>query len=231
MTNQWKLNGTPLTDGTFGGAIVSGSLTTNLTIVNVTTNFTGVYGLSMTNGFGGTNSTSVSLTVSPLSSIEFAGGYGAAVAALNPWGFWPLNDLGDPFAYSVTALDVSGNGFNGTYGPNSIDATYGMLSPQPPAYPGFATDQGALGVFRGVTNSSVTLPGLNLNTNAVTFAMWIFPTNNVQTSTGLLFNRGGSDSADGFCFSGTEAAAWLDWVTLGTTTVPRPIITIRRCIR
>ena len=48
-----ELNGTPLTDGNFGGAIVSGSLTTNLTIVNVTTNFTGVYGLSMTNGFGG----------------------------------------------------------------------------------------------------------------------------------------------------------------------------------
>ena len=173
----------------------------------------------------------MSLTVQPLSTIEFADSYAAAIAALNPWGFWPLNDLGDPFAYSVTALDVSGNGFNGTYGPNSIDATYGMLSPQPPAYPGFATGQGALGAFRGTLSRSVTLPGLNLNTNAVTFAMWIFPTNNVHTSTGLLFNRNGTTRPTASVSAEPRAAAWPDWVTLGTTTFTRPIVTIRRFIR
>ena len=203
LTNQWAFNGTALANGTYGGAVVSGAGTTNLTIANVTTAFQGTFTFNQTNAFGSL-STNVTLTVTPLSTFEASGSYAAAIAALTPLGFWPLNDLGNPATQPVKALDVSGNGLNGTYGASSIDSFYGALSPQPPAYPGFTAGQGALGTFQAVAASAVTLPALNLYTNNVTFATWIFPTNNANTSAGLIFNRGGSDTADGFGFSGTR---------------------------
>ena len=203
LTNQWTLNGSALTDGTYGGAVVSGSLTTNLTIANVTTAFTGVFTFGETNAFGSVT-TNISLTVTPLATLEAPGSYAAAIAALNPLGFWPLNDLGNPSSGAAAALDVSTNGLNGLYGTSAIDSFNGALSPQPPVFPGFVTGQGALGTFQGNTASVVTLPSLNLYTNAVTFATWIFPTNNAGTSTGLIFNRNGTDGADGFGFSGTR---------------------------
>ena len=62
-----------------------------------------------------------------------------------------------------------------------------------------------MGTVQGIAASVVTLPNLNLYTNNVTFSAWIFPTNNIGASSGIIFNRNGADSADGFCFSGTTS--------------------------
>src|ERR1019366_1307294 len=43
------------------------------------------------------------------------------------------------------------------------------------------------------------------NTTNCTMAMWIYPTATPGAATGLLFNRNGTDGADGFGFSGTSA--------------------------
>jgi hypothetical protein len=63
LTNQWKLNSTNLVDGNYGGAIVSGSQSPVLTIANVTTNFQGVFNLTVSNSLGGTVSSNAYLTV------------------------------------------------------------------------------------------------------------------------------------------------------------------------
>ncbi|MGA2557807.1 MAG: LamG-like jellyroll fold domain-containing protein, partial [Verrucomicrobiota bacterium] len=99
--------------------------------------------------------------------------------------------------------DFSPNGFNATYGATAgIAGVYGPMSP----YNGFLpADQTALLCTAGDLTSSVTVPYLNLQTNAVTFAMWISPNANEVTYTGLLMNRDSGGDAAGFGFGGTTS--------------------------
>ena len=138
-----------------------------------------------------------------------AGAYATAVLANNPVAFWQLDETGDPSTGTLPAVDSSGNGYDGTYGFGAYNGSLGGLtSPQPPTYPGFAVNQGALYSFAIDTNSSVSLPPLNLGTNAVTIAMWIYPYGNQATRTGLLMNRNSGDAA-GLGFGGTANASGM----------------------
>ena len=53
VTYGWALNGTPLTDGPFGGSTISGSATATLTISNAFATNDGSYEVFITNSFGG----------------------------------------------------------------------------------------------------------------------------------------------------------------------------------
>jgi hypothetical protein len=132
--------------------------------------------------------------------------YATAVLADNPVAFWQLNETSDPSSGTLPAADSSGMGLNGTYGATSRNAFNGIVAPQASAgYQGFAVGQGALYCGAGDATSPVTLPALNLNTNAVTIAMWINPAGGIGTFTGLLMNRTTGDT-EGFGFGGTQDA-------------------------
>src|SRR5207302_9808741 len=53
-----------------------------------------------------------------------------------------------------------------------------------------------------VAHSWVTVPPLNLNTNAVTITAWIYPTVPQPAFTAILFNRGSGNDVCGFGYSG-----------------------------
>jgi hypothetical protein len=72
FTYQWLKNGLPLTDG----GKISGSLTSALTIVNVTSNDAGIYSLAVTNAAGGIVSAGASLSVVPANGGGGGGGDG-----------------------------------------------------------------------------------------------------------------------------------------------------------
>jgi hypothetical protein len=64
LTYQWQFNNTNLTNGTTSwNSILSGVLTTNLVIMNVTNNDSGSYRVIVSNAFGSTNSFNSFLTV------------------------------------------------------------------------------------------------------------------------------------------------------------------------
>lgn len=136
--------------------------------------------------------------------------YSAAVLADSPLAFWQLNDTGDPSSGTLSAADSSGHGYNGLYGTDSQNAFDGILAPQPPAYQGFALNQGALQSAVGDLTSAVTIPPLNLGTNTVTIAMWINPSTSGEVNyTGLLFNRTTAGDAAGFGFGANPDATGM----------------------
>lgn len=132
------------------------------------------------------------------------GSFGAAVLADTPVAFWQLNEIGDAATNGLHAYDFTGHGYSGTYGADAYIWTNGVSAPQPPTYSGFATNQGALLPTVSDANSVVTLPPLNLNTNEVTFLMWINPSANEATYTGLLMNRTPAADAAGIGFGGGQ---------------------------
>jgi len=135
------------------------------------------------------------------------GSFGAAVLADQPVAFWQLNETNSPSTGTLSAYDYTGSGHNGTYGADALNGFNGVLGPQPPAYPypTFGTNQGAMQLAAGDINSPISIPALNLNTNAVTIAMWINP-GAVSTFAGLLMNRTAGGDAAGFGFGGTQSA-------------------------
>ena len=91
ITNQWVFNGAKLVDGWYNGTIVNGSTSNVLTIVNVTTNWDGVYNMTITNAFGGNISSN------------------AVVNVLTPTAPPTGNIVGEWFAGAQNLNDVSGN--------------------------------------------------------------------------------------------------------------------------
>ena len=200
MTFQWQISQT----GTGSWSNVAGATNSSYTISSPTTANAGYYRVIATNPLGNTPS-SVGQLVYPALIPPAAGTYGAHVLALHPVAFWQLNETWNPAATNLTAFDASGNGFNGTYLTDAQNAYDNVVGPQSPAYPGFTTGLGASDSGDTDINSVVHVPGLGLNTNTVTIAMWINPSagNSVSNSTGLFVNRSGGDAAGlGFAAGG-----------------------------
>ncbi len=206
ITNQWTFTSNNvaynLVDGNYSGTIITGSTSNVLTIANVTTNWAGVYNLILSNQVTYLASSNTVFTVLTAPPVPGAGTFGATALSLNPILYYQLDETNDPSGGGTPVYDYSGNNRIGTYGAGSMNKFNGVLSPQPPAFPGFAAGQGALLATTNQLNSAVTVPPLNLNTNTVTMCMWINPTSSVPVSTGLLFERGGAETA-GFGFGGT----------------------------
>jgi hypothetical protein len=139
-------------------------------------------------------------------SAHAAPSYAAAALADNPVGFWQLTETSDPSSGSVVANDSSGNAHNGLYGTTSRNLFNSIHSPQPPTFVGFTNGQGALATVATDANSPVSVPALNLNTNAVTISMWINPNGGISTFTGLFMNRyAAGNGAAGLGFGGTQS--------------------------
>jgi hypothetical protein len=128
--------------------------------------------------------------------------YATTALADNPVAFWQLNEA----TGATQAKDFSPNGLNGTYGATAvIGSAYAPYTP----YLGFALNQTALECTVGDLTSAVKLPALNLNTNAVTIAMWINPGATEVTFTGLLMTRTIGGDAAGFGFGGSTNSAGM----------------------
>ena len=204
------------------GAKYSGTTTSALTISNLTAgDGVPVYVLVATNGGGYATSKEAVVSVEAAPVFPASGSYGAAALSNNPAAFWQLNEVNDPSTGFLMAYDFSGNGHTGTYGAGAKNGFNNILAPQPPTYPGFAVNQGALQTVAGQLNTPVTVPPLNLNTNAVTITMWINPSAGIGTYTGLFMNRNGSDAA-GFGFGGNSSGGMAElgytWNTNSSST-------------
>jgi Concanavalin A-like lectin/glucanases superfamily len=90
--------------------------------------------------------------------------------------------------------------------------TVSNAGPQSPTFPDFDANELAAGTVISTPNSYLTVPALNLtgNTN-VTFLAWINPNGAQGAYAGLLFNRGGPDSACGFGFGATSDHLGYTW--------------------
>jgi hypothetical protein len=112
--------------------------------------------------------------------------YPAAVLADGPLACWRLNETSGTVAYDATGA------FNGTY---ASGATQGVAGPRPPAFTGFETTNTGVEFYNATANSYVTVPALNLRTNAVTFLAWLYPVGSQADYSGLLMTRNGSTQA------------------------------------
>ena len=155
------------------------------------------------------------------------GSFGATVLSNNPVAFWQLNETNSAAAGSLAAYDYTGHGYSGTYGADALNGFDGIVAPQPPnyPYPAFGTNQGAVRLLPGDINTSISVPFLNLDTNAVTIALWINPGTGQTPGTGLFMNRTIAGDAAGFGFgyvvNATNSMAELGyiWNTNGGATL------------
>jgi hypothetical protein len=207
---HWRTNGINLTDG----GSISGSTTSNLNISSLVAGNAGNYTVVITNYGGSVTSSVATLTVIP------ASGYAAAMLADQPVAFYEFNETTDPASGSAIAYDYAGgnNGLYGTHVQNG-NANYNIAGPTPSAgFPQFPSNNKAAAFTNGNGGSgssavppwAVELPPINLNTNTVTFAAWIYPYGPQVTSAGLIFARdqaGGKSIQGGFIYgnaSGTN---------------------------
>ncbi len=123
--------------------------------------------------------------------------FDTAVMAAKPVGYWKLNETGNTHSGTLVAID-SAHAFKGVYGSASADGVPG--SRPSVGFPGLASTNTGAEFTNNVANSFVTLPALNLNTNAVTITAWIYPIGTPAYYSGIVFCRNGGD-ASGFCFT------------------------------
>ena len=170
VSYQWLKNGTPLADG----GRISGSATPSLTISSVSSADDANYSVLLSNIYG-----AVTSSVAPLTVITGGSLYQEAVLALNPVAYYSLNETNNPASGNAIAFDYAG-GFNGTYGTlvqNGNPTDDAIAGPRPTnGFPGFSSDNWAMQVGTPKEYASfVNIPPLNLNTNTVSFVLWINP--------------------------------------------------------
>ena len=128
--------------------------------------------------------------------VQAAPSYAETVSAKSPVAYWRFSELGDPAAGTLTAVDSAG-AFTATYGAAARNGFNAIAGPQPPVFSGLEATNAGLQPTPYVDQSWVTAPALNLNTNTVTFTMWIYPTGGDVTGQGLFINRGGGTGGAG----------------------------------
>ncbi|MGO8701807.1 MAG: chitobiase/beta-hexosaminidase C-terminal domain-containing protein [Limisphaerales bacterium] len=112
-------------------------------------------------------------------------------------GYWRLNEAGKTSGGNLVAVDAQQE-HDGTYGSASTDGVPGPLPAN--GFSGFDAANTAVEFTNGLPRSYVTLPALNLNTNAVTITAWVYPKGTPAAYSGIVFCRNAND-ASGFCFT------------------------------
>jgi hypothetical protein len=217
ITYQWKTGprGGPYTN-IIEGAKYTGTTTTNLTIKNLTLADIGtntIYVLAVTNGGGGQYSREAILYVQGAPAGIVNGSYAAYALSNHPAGLWMLDETNDPSSGALLAYDYSGNGKHGVYGSAVKDGFNGILSPQPPSYAGFYTNE-AGAQLASALRSWITLPSLNFTNLEVTIALWMDPFSNGGYAQGLLSWR---NTALGTGSGGSPYIASFQYANGGTT--------------
>ncbi|HWD94330.1 MAG TPA: LamG-like jellyroll fold domain-containing protein [Verrucomicrobiae bacterium] len=200
----------PLTYLWKGGASGSGVFT-NLTsaanspilaIQNVAAGNAGDYVLVVTNAGGAVTSSVVSLSLVPRSGEYYEStvlGLGGLAA------YYKLDETANPANGGVLAWDYFG-GYTGVYGTNVLNGFDGVAGPRPAdGFLGFSSTNSAI-LLSETNDSAITLPPLNLNTNALTITAWINPTNPPQQFDGIVFCRGSGTMVAGLDFTQTNSA-------------------------
>jgi len=202
ITYQWFAN----TNGS--NQPIDGQTNATLNLSNMLASAAGTYQLRAVNSQGTTFSTATTLSTianPPDYPPVPADKYAYEIYTNGPVAYWRLNATGNPAtsAYPLQAYDYSGHGVYPTYG---TAVTTSNAGPQAPIFPGFeSTNLAAATTASG--NGYLTVPPLHLNTNTVTFICWINPNGNQGGATGLLFARGGAESACGFGFNSANNGA------------------------
>ena len=185
---QWQAGpaGGPFTNLNNGGVIVGA--TSNLLVLTNAAAYNGAqFQVVVSNPAGSVTSGAATLTV--LAVPPTSGAASAAVKALSPVAYWPLNETNNPATGLAGVYDAAGT-FDGMYLTAAQNAYNGIVGPQSAdGYPQFASGQGALQTAYNTDQSWVTTPALNLNTNTVTIGMWIYPNGDQTAPAGLFVNR------------------------------------------
>ena len=188
--------------GSGAETFLAGGLTaTNYTDVAVTNNVAYFYYVTAVNpALGGESPPSSEARAVPrYATTSFA--FASSVSSNHPVAYWRLNETN-----GTTAVDTAG-GHNGSCG-NAV--TLGVAGPRPPDFLGFEITNPAAQTVNGLNNSWITIPALNLNTNTVTIAAWIYPIGSQAAYTGLLFCRSGGTVA-GMNFNGAGTDLGYTW--------------------
>jgi len=194
ISYQWQAN----TGG--GYTNIPGATNTSLTLANLQPADAGTYRLLAANSVGGpVMSSPASLSVLDIPFVS-------AVLADQPVAYWRLNETGDTSSGTLVAADVMQT-FNGVFGSASADDIPG---PTPSlGFAGFEAHNTGAQFTNGVPNSFVTVPALNLNTDAVTITAWIYPIGTPAEAAGLVFCRTDGDASGlNFGADGRLGYAW-----------------------
>ncbi|MGC9943586.1 MAG: LamG-like jellyroll fold domain-containing protein [Verrucomicrobiota bacterium] len=178
---QWQAN----TGGT--ATNIQGATNSSFTLDNLQPANAGTYLLLASNVLGGPVSSSAArLTVLAIPSFV------SAAMTDGPVGYWRLNETNSTASGTLTAVDQTGN-YNGAYGSAAAD---GVPGPDPASgFAGFESLNTAAQFTYNEANSFVSLPDLNLNTNAVTISAWIYPIGTPGSYCGLVFCRPNGDAS------------------------------------
>jgi hypothetical protein len=192
LSYAWRKGGSPLSDG----GSVSGSLTDMLNISPVTLADQGDYDVVVSNDSSTETSDTVALTVIEVT----ADSYEESVLALDPAGYWRLNE---PVG-STVAIEAW-NGRNGTIRSNAVMGVEGVTGN------GFEPGNTAVRTTANQALSDVALPSLGFNTNTVTIACW-FKSDGIQGGfRGLVFLRAGGTTSGLHFGNGNELRySWND---------------------
>jgi autotransporter-associated beta strand protein len=186
---QWQQNGVNL----------AGATNATLTLTNLQPTDSALYSVIVTNA-NGSDSATAPLTVLTPSPGVAAG----AILSNNPVAYWRLNETAGPTAY-----DSVGN-FNGT-GQGGI--AFGVPGVAGAPFTGFENNN--LGAHFNGADSDVSIPALNLNTNAVTITAWVKRSGNQAQWSGIFFSRA-SGTTSGLHF-GTTNDLHYTWNNSGST--------------
>jgi hypothetical protein len=206
---SYKLYRGTVSGGEGATPIATGLTTTNYTDATVTNGQAYFYTVTGINPTLGESPPSSEANTSPRCATSSAA-YRTAILAANPVAFWRLNETN-----GTTAYDSIGS-YNATYGTN---ITLGVAGPRPADFLGFELTNTAAQFVNGLTNSFVTFPALNLNTNTVTITAWINPAGSQADFVGLFFCRSGVTVAglnyggSGSSSAGTVGYTWNDLST------------------
>lgn len=151
------------TNALSNGGNVSGATTLSLTITNVAQGNAGNYTLVVTGSAGSATSPISTLSVGVPPSTP----YNQVVLAAGPYAYWRLNETSGTIAHD------SVGGHDGTYG---SAMQLGGPGQESTGLFGVGADTAAAIFTQNTTNSWVTVPALNLNTNTVTIMAWVYPT-------------------------------------------------------
>lgn len=200
---QWKAGTGGVYTNLVDNASVSGATTPAVVLQNVSAGNVANYLVVVTNAGG-----SVTSSVAPLSLVTPGHGIyesvmrwaGGAVA------YYELNETNNPASGGAIAFDNL-NGFNGIYGTavQNANPLYAVAGPRPSdGFPGLSLTNAAARFTNSGFQSMISLPALNLNTNAVTITAWINPATNQAQWASVVFCRGASPMVAGLDYTQTN---------------------------
>ncbi|MGZ5507729.1 MAG: LamG-like jellyroll fold domain-containing protein [Limisphaerales bacterium] len=147
-----------------------------------------------------------SATAKALFSIP-AAIYEEAIVSNNAFAFWRFNENA-----LFTVYDYFNPARDGAY---ALLTVPGVAGPRSPTFPGFENNNYAAQF--GGNPSWVTIPPLNLNTNAVTITAWLYPFGSQASYTGIFMCRPANDASGfnytsgnqlGYTWNNNSSATW-----------------------